>query len=102
MTRTEMIKILKENNQNKDIKWNVKKNTKKIIEIGNTYDDSITFRIELNYQDSKDIRVTDVNGWKEQVSYLLGGSEWFDDFEDVEEGIKKSLIRIVKFFYYYY
>ncbi len=102
MTRTEMIKILKANNQNPDIKWNVKKNTKYVIEIGNSYDDSITFRIELVYKDSTYIKVTDVNGYPERVCFLIGGAKWCDDFEDVEEGIKKSLIRIVKFFYYYY
>lgn len=104
MTTQQIKDIIKENNQNKEIKWSVLKNTKNKIVITNNYDSSIIFEITFvhNENGTRDIKVVDVNGWKHTVIYLIQGHEIWADFENEEVGISKAVKSIVKFFYYYY
>ena len=102
MTKRNILAIIKEHNENKDIKWEVVENTKNLIVITNDYDSSIRFEIRLNQGEEKDISIKDVNGWQESVGYLLYGNKLYDDFSDIEEGIKMAVKAVVKFFYYYY
>lgn len=103
MTKKNILEIIKENNQNEDIKWTVTKNTKNLIVITNDYDESVKFEIKLNYGESgKDIKVVDVNGWKHEAGYFIQGHEFWADFENEEVGISMAVKRVVKFFYYYY
>lgn len=48
MTKRNILAIIKEHNENKDIKWEVVENTKNLIAITNDYDSSIRFEIRLN------------------------------------------------------
>lgn len=102
MTKKNILAIIKEHNVNKEIKWNVLENTKNLIVITNDYDSLIRFEIRLNQGEEKDISIIDVNGWQESVGYLLHGDEYYDDFSDIDEGIKMAIKEVVKFFYKYY
>ena len=102
MTKANILTIIKENNQNKDIKWSVLENTKDLIAITNDYDSSIRFEIRMHQGEGEDIKVVDLNGWKESVAYLIQGNEFYSDFENIEEGISKAVKSVVRFFYYYY
>lgn len=102
MTRQEIVKVAKGANKNPDIKWSVLENKKNLIAITNNYDTGIRFEIRLHQGEGNDIKVTDENGWKNDVGYLLGGSEWFDDFSEEDKGIEKAIKMIVRFFYNYY
>lgn len=102
MKRTEITKIVKSVNQNEDIKWSVIENKKDLIAITNDYDEGIRFEIRLHQGEGRDIKITDENGWKHDVDYMLGGDDWFHDFRDEEKGIEEAIKKVVRFFYYYY
>lgn len=57
MTKSNIMEIIKENNGNKFIKWQVIENTKDLIVITNTYDVAIRFEIQLNADDRGDSRL---------------------------------------------
>lgn len=88
MTKRNILAIIKEHNENKDIKWEVVENTKNLIAITNDYDSSIRFEIRLNQGEEKDISIKDVNGWQESVGYLLYGNEFYDDFQTLKKESK--------------
>lgn len=103
MTKANIMNIIKENNQNKSIKWSVLENTKDIIVLTNDYDKSIRFEIKLHEGDSKkDIRVRDEGNLPKSIGYLMNGTEFWADFSDEEVGITQAVKKVVRFFYYYY
>ena len=102
MKNTNITKIIKENNINKEIHWSVIENNEDLIVITNDYDKSVRFEIKLHQGEGNDIEVLDVNGWKNNVTYLIHGTERWADFTNPEDGIIKAVKAIVKFFYYYY
>lgn len=85
------------------IKWKVVSYTKQHILITNDYDSSVLFEILFNQgEGKKDIIIKDINGWYHNVGYLIQGSDWFTDFEFIEDGICQAIKKVVKFFYNYY
>lgn len=105
MTKRSIEAIIKESNQNKDIKWRIIENTKKQIVLSNDYDKNIRYEISLNAgEEGRDISATDEShcGISSGVCYLLHGNESYADFTDMDKGVKKAIESVVRHFYYYY
>ena len=103
MTKANILAVIKEVNENKDIKWNVTKNTKKEVVVVNDYDESIKFSISLKVSEATgDEYLSITDRWGESIGCLLKGTEFWADFSEMEDGITKAVKKVVRHFYYYY
>ena len=98
MTKKNILAIIYENNENKEIEWNVESNTKNQIVITNTYDKSVRFTISFV---GDGIKVYD-NHEEKCIGFLIKGTEFYADFSDDEVGISQAVKKIVRHFYYCY
>lgn len=105
MTINELKSVIRENNINKEIKWNVKR-IENGFAITNDYAGVCTFTVELcskEYDDGTEyyIVVRDQN-MDELVTVLCKGNDRWDDYTDDEVGLRMAVKAVVKHFYYYY
>lgn len=98
MTKTNILEIIKENNVNKEITWNITKNTKSEVIITNNYDDNIEFSIVI---EEVGINLYD-NLENKMFSYLIKGTSIYDDYSYDEVGLSMAIKKVVRHFYNVY
>lgn len=106
MKKTEIMKIIKSENKNDGIKWEVVENTKMHIVVKNDYDSSIRFEVIAMRDSYGDEFIKAVDRFNETVCYMMklnsSKLERLSDFTDLEDGKRKAIRNIVLHFYYYY
>ena len=101
MTKKEMMAIIKANNINKDIKWDVDSTKNNgVVVITNDYADEVNFTItKIAYDDEvAGISVRD-DFTESTVTLLLKGDDRYSDFTEWDEGISQAVKAVVKSFY---
>lgn len=103
MTKANIKAIIKENNQNADIKWDVHSTKDNgIVIITNDYADEVEFTITKNAgEDFEWLSVKDAF-MKDTVALLIKGDTRWDDFKEWDEGIGQAVKAVVNHFYYCY
>ena len=101
MTKKEMMGIIKANNINKDIKWDVSSTKDNgIVVIENDYSDEVRFTITKIAYDEEIEGITIRDDFTEStVAMLLKGNDRWSDFREWDEGIRSAVKATVKSFY---
>lgn len=97
MLKSEIKALLKEEDQNDEITWNVTTNRKSLIVITNDYTES-DFTIKTDEDNT--ITVSDINT-EDTVCYLFN-DKYFQDYTDHDDGIRKAIRKLVNYFYRMY
>lgn len=98
MTKQQIMRTIKEENNNPSIKWSVVENTSDRIVLTNDYDKGINYSIEVR---DEWITVRD-NLTGSNVAGLLKGTSRWDDYEETEQGLLKGVAIAVHNFNYLY
>lgn len=77
------------------IEWKCVINRKGLIDIYNGYSES-HFKIIID--EDGDIEVKD-ELMEETITYLINGDKWYEDFQDINDGIDKAINAIFSYFY---
>lgn len=97
MLKTEINDLLKEENRNYEVKWKVTKNRDNSIMIRNDYTETY---FEIKTFEDNTIAVKDLN--TEDVVCYLFKDEYFQDYTDHDDGIRKAICKLVNYFYRMY
>lgn len=101
MTKKEIMGIIKENNINKDITWDVDSTKNNgIIVITNDYGKEVRFTIKkiMCASETEGLTVRD-DFTASTVAMLLKGDDRWSDFKEWDEGIEKAVKATVRSFY---
>lgn len=110
MTRTDINRIIRETNTNKEIKWSITSATKNRIVLTNDYigkPDAFVITWEVMDVGDEFVKVEDTSLGK-MVGGFIYNPEWanryntLNDFESRAEGFKKAIQCAVKHFNYCY
>lgn len=102
MTKQQIMRTIKEENNNPSIKWSVVENTSERIVLTNDYDKGINYSIEVRRDDADEWITVRDNLTGSNVAGLLKGTSRWDDYEETEQGLLKGVAIAVHNFYYLY
>lgn len=102
MTKQQIMRTIKEVNNNSSIKWSVAENTPERIVLTNDYDKGINFSIEVGRDEIDEYITVRDNMIGRDVAVLLKGmSKWYD-YNGTEQGLLKGVAIAVRNFNYLY
>lgn len=102
MTKQQIMRTIKEENNNPSIKWSVVENTSERIVLTNDYDKGINYSIEVRRDDADEWIAVRDNLTGSRVAVLLKGTSRWDDYEETEQGLLKGVAIAVHNFNYFY
>lgn len=102
MTKQQIMRTIKEENNNPSIKWSVVENTSERIVLTNDYDEGINYTIEVRRDDEYEWILVRDNLHDSNVAGLLKGTHWWDDYEETEQGLLKGVAIALRNFNYLY
>lgn len=102
MTKQQIMRTIKEENNNPSIKWSVVENTSERIVLTNDYDKGINYSIEVRRDDADEWITVRDNLTGSNVAGLLKGTSRWDDYEETEQGLLKGVAIAVHNFNYLY
>lgn len=102
MTKQQIMRTIKEENNNPSIKWSVVENTSERIVLTNDYDKGINYSIEVRRDDADEWITVRDNLQGSNVAGLLKGTSKWDDYEETEQGLLKGVAIAVHNFNYLY
>lgn len=102
MTKQQIMRTIKEENNNPSIKWSVVENTSERIVLTNDYDKGINYSIEVRRDDADEWITVRDNLTGSNVAGLLKGMSRWDDYEETEQGLLKGVAIAVHNFNYLY
>lgn len=105
MTEKDMMKIIKENNINGDIKWKIVSNTKERIVIENDYGapGEVRFELLMVNEDGTNLGIKMIDKLMDYMyGYRLQGSDRWSDYTHLDDGIAQAVRATVGHFYHCY
>ena len=102
MTKHQIMRTIKEENNNPSIKWSVVENTSERIVLTNDYDTGINYSIEVGRDDGYEWITVRDNLLGSNVASLLKGTSRWDDYEETEQGLLIGVAIAVDNFNYFY
>ena len=102
MTKQQIVRTIKEENNNPSIKWSVVENTSERIVLTNDYDKGINYSVEVRRDDADEWIIVRDNLYGRIVVILNKGTSKWDDYEDTDHGLLKGVSIAVHNFNYLY